>query len=580
MRVSVKVIGRNIDLVLDVEPTATVEEIRGFVATRTGSPADRIRLIFSGRVLEDKTRTLADEGILDGFTLHSVVRLPTPAAAPSAPRAGVGAGSGSGPGAAPGAGGVNPFAAMMGNMGAAPGAAGGANPFAAMMGSMGAAPGAGGANPFAAMMGNMGGGRPNFQEMQQQLMANPELMSSIMQSPMMQQMMGDENVMRDLMLNSPQMRELLEANPSLRHVLEDPATMRRAMSAMRNPGMMAEMTRQNDRAMANIESMPGGYNALRRNYEEVAEPMADASMAAARAAMERGGGGGATRGGGGAGASTAGGAMPNPWARRSPTAATPGAGAGGAGAGAGMGGGMAAMLQQMMGGGAPPGGGGGTGQAGAGMGGGMAAMLQQMMGGGGGTPGAGGSAGAGGGMPNMASLLSNPMMQQTMSTMMQNPEFMRQAMGQFGGGGGGGGGGAGANRGFGGLGGFGGGENPFGSFLGAPAAPAAPPAPRGRLTADAVANALRELATESVSSDAPATAPADEATSDGFDVSALAAALPPDAATAPAAPAEPYAAQLASLDEMGFTDRSAALRALTAANGDVDVAIERLLSGS
>tara|TARA_B110000208_G_scaffold98877_1_gene123484 strand:- start:289 stop:831 length:543 start_codon:yes stop_codon:yes gene_type:complete len=180
----------------------------------------------------------------------------------------------------------------------------------------------------------------------------------------------------------------------------------------------------------------------------------------------------------------------------------------------------------------------------------------------------------------MASLLSNPMMQQTMSTMMQNPEFMRQAMGQFGGGGGGGGGGAGANRGFGGLGGFGGGENPFGSFLGAPAAPAAPPAPRGRLTADAVANALRELATESASSDAPASAPADEATSGGFDVSALAAALPPDAVTAPAAPAEPYAAQLASLDEMGFTDRSAALRALTAANGDVDVAIERLLSGS
>jgi len=40
-----------------------------------------------------------------------------------------------------------------------------------------------------------------------------------------------------------------------------------------------------------------------------------------------------------------------------------------------------------------------------------------------------------------------------------------------------------------------------------------------------------------------------------------------------------YAAQLASLGEMGFADREANLRALVATGGNVEAAIARLVSG-
>jgi ubiquilin len=46
----------------------------------------------------------------------------------------------------------------------------------------------------------------------------------------------------------------------------------------------------------------------------------------------------------------------------------------------------------------------------------------------------------------------------------------------------------------------------------------------------------------------------------------------------PANPEEAYASQLAQLQEMGFYDREANLRALLAAGGNVNAAVERLLS--
>ena len=41
------------------------------------------------------------------------------------------------------------------------------------------------------------------------------------------------------------------------------------MQAATNPEIMREMTRNNDRTMANIESHPEGFNMLRRMYNEV-----------------------------------------------------------------------------------------------------------------------------------------------------------------------------------------------------------------------------------------------------------------------------------------------------------------------
>ncbi|XP_012870492.1 PREDICTED: ubiquilin-4 [Dipodomys ordii] len=45
------------------------------------------------------------------------------------------------------------------------------------------------------------------------------------------------------------------------------------MELARNPAMMQEMMRNQDRALSNLESIPGGYNALRRMYTDIQEPM-------------------------------------------------------------------------------------------------------------------------------------------------------------------------------------------------------------------------------------------------------------------------------------------------------------------
>lgn len=41
--------------------------------------------------------------------------------------------------------------------------------------------------------------------------------------------------------------------------------------------MMQEMMRNQDRALSNLESIPGGYNALRRMYTDIQEPMFSAA---------------------------------------------------------------------------------------------------------------------------------------------------------------------------------------------------------------------------------------------------------------------------------------------------------------
>jgi hypothetical protein len=103
---------------------------------------------------------------------------------------------------------------------------------------------------------------------------------------------------------------------------------------------MREQIRNMDRAMSNIESMPGGFNALRQFHDSM-QPLEEAASEAPApdnpfAALFQPGGGGAGTGSGGAAQQPAGAPneapLPNPWAAPS------GGGGGVAGGAAGMGG--------------------------------------------------------------------------------------------------------------------------------------------------------------------------------------------------------------------------------------------------
>lgn len=56
---------------------------------------------------------------------------------------------------------------------------------------------------------------------------------------------------------NPQMQQLIQRNPEISHMLNNPDIMRQTLELARNPAMMQEMMRNQDRALSNLESIPG-----------------------------------------------------------------------------------------------------------------------------------------------------------------------------------------------------------------------------------------------------------------------------------------------------------------------------------
>merc|ERR1712141_134833 len=94
-----------------------------------------------------------------------------------------------------------------------------------------------------------------------------------MDNPMMKQVLEHPELIRNLFSSSPALQKLMEDNPQLRHVLKDPSLMQHAMKAATNPEYYNEMLKNNDRALRNIESIPGGFSALSRLYSQIQKPM-------------------------------------------------------------------------------------------------------------------------------------------------------------------------------------------------------------------------------------------------------------------------------------------------------------------
>ena len=117
------------------------------------------------------------------------------------------------------------------------------------------------------------------------------MMQQMMESPMMQSLLSNPEVcrcfdgpfqcrlyhlslimfvspqmMRQMMEANPEYQRLRETNPEIAQAMLDPETLRQGMRAATNPAIRDEMMRQQDVAMRNIESMPGGFAALRNAY--------------------------------------------------------------------------------------------------------------------------------------------------------------------------------------------------------------------------------------------------------------------------------------------------------------------------
>lgn len=241
---------------VQVKLDETVGSFKVVLAQNCDVPAEQQRLIYKGRILKDD-QTLESYGLEADHTVH-LVRGFVPSASTN-------------PAGAANTGGTNAAPAL--NREAGPvdgGALGGVGLGAPLFpfGLNGSETGGGGL---------FGAGLPEFEQMQQQFTQNPNMMREIMDLPLVQNLMNNPDVMRSMMMNNPQMREIIDRNPELAHMLNDPAILRQTMEAARNPELMREMMRNTDRAMSNIESSPEGFNMLRRMYENVQEPLLNAT---------------------------------------------------------------------------------------------------------------------------------------------------------------------------------------------------------------------------------------------------------------------------------------------------------------
>ncbi|XP_051497677.1 ubiquilin-1-like isoform X1 [Apus apus] len=237
-----------------VPETSSIQEFKEEISKHFKSHADQLVLIFAGKILKDQD-TLIQHGIHDGLTVHLVIKTQNRSQ-------------------------EHPGQQMHTTGSIATTSISSSNTSTPTL-TNSSTFGLGGLGGLAGL-GSLGLNASNFSElqsqMQRQLISNPEMMVQIMENPFVQSMLSNPDLMRQLIMANPQMQQLIQRNPEINHMLNNPDIMRQTLELARNPAMMQEMMRNQDRALSNLESIPGGYNALRRMYTDIQEPMLNAAQ--------------------------------------------------------------------------------------------------------------------------------------------------------------------------------------------------------------------------------------------------------------------------------------------------------------
>ncbi|XP_065206836.1 ubiquilin-4 isoform X1 [Planococcus citri] len=230
--------------VVEVEEDASIKDFKEIVAQKFSAQQDQVCLIFAGKIMKDH-ETLKSHNVKNGLTVHLVIKTSSRATEPGGPENNQTRST--------------PTTTTAGST---------SSPFG--LGAFGGLPG----------LENMGLGG-NFaelqQRMQQTLLSNPDALRQVMDNPIVQQLMNDPNNVRQMLLSNPQMQDIIEHHPEINHMLNNPDLLRQTMEMARNPSMLQELMRTQDRALSNLESIPGGFNALQRMYREVQEPLLNAA---------------------------------------------------------------------------------------------------------------------------------------------------------------------------------------------------------------------------------------------------------------------------------------------------------------
>ncbi|XP_040898699.1 ubiquilin-1-like [Toxotes jaculatrix] len=93
------------------------------------------------------------------------------------------------------------------------------------------------------------------QQMEKQLLADPELMHCVLGSTLVQSTLSTSSpqITRQLILSNPQIQQLLETNPEVGGMLNNTDIITQVLELVRNPDMIEELLRNEDRALDNLQ---------------------------------------------------------------------------------------------------------------------------------------------------------------------------------------------------------------------------------------------------------------------------------------------------------------------------------------
>ncbi|XP_054436633.1 ubiquilin-3-like [Pteronotus mesoamericanus] len=230
-----------------VTDTCTIQQLKEEISQRFKAHPDQLVLIFAGKILKDPD-SLAQCGVRDGLTVHLVIKMQRRTMGTGSPAASV---------PTPTAGAFPQPTSIY--------AAGGPSTF-----SLGVLTGFSG-------LGLTSGSFPDQpSSLMWQHVSVPEFVAQIIDEPFVQGLLSNTSLVHQLVIDNPHMQQLIQHNPEIGHILNNPEIMRQTLEFLRNPAMMQEMMRSQDRALSNLESIPGGYNVLRAMYTDIMDPMLNA----------------------------------------------------------------------------------------------------------------------------------------------------------------------------------------------------------------------------------------------------------------------------------------------------------------
>ncbi|XP_065738371.1 ubiquilin-3 [Phocoena phocoena] len=240
-----------------VTDTCTIQQLKEEISQRFKAHPDQLILIFAGKILKDPD-SLAQCGVRDGLTVHLVIKMQRRTVGTECPAASV-------PIPAPSLGSLPQPSSIYpaDRLPTSPS-------WCQSPVSLGVLTGLNG-------LGLTSGSFPDPpSSLMWQHVSVPEFVAQIIDDSFIQGLLSNTGLVRQLVLDNPHMQQLIQHNPEIGYILNSPEIMRQTMEFLCKPATMQEMMRSQDRALRNLESIPGGYNVLRTMYTDIMHPMLNA----------------------------------------------------------------------------------------------------------------------------------------------------------------------------------------------------------------------------------------------------------------------------------------------------------------